>query len=78
MDVWCVYVFILCLGRGLAMSWSLIQGVLPTVYKIKETEVNRSFTDALCSRGRNRNKKNKCDVDGFRTYFWGVLWTSDW
>jgi hypothetical protein len=34
MDVWCVYAFILCLccpGRGLATSWSLVQGVLPCV-----------------------------------------------
>jgi hypothetical protein len=36
MDV-CVYVdvysmFVLsCVGRGLAMSWSLVQGVLPTL-----------------------------------------------
>jgi hypothetical protein len=36
MDVY-VYVYVYsmfvlsCVGRGLAMSWSLIQGVLPTV-----------------------------------------------
>jgi hypothetical protein len=29
-----------CVGRGLAMSWSLVQGVLPTVLD-KETEVKR-------------------------------------
>jgi hypothetical protein len=36
MGVWCVYVSfgvyaVLCLGRGLATSWSLVQGVLPIV-----------------------------------------------
>jgi hypothetical protein len=37
MDVWCVCVcsfcdcVVLCLGRGLATSWSLVQGVLPSV-----------------------------------------------
>jgi hypothetical protein len=35
MDVWYVYVFILCfvlcLGRDFAMSWSPVQGVLPSV-----------------------------------------------
>jgi hypothetical protein len=25
MDVWCVYAFILCLGRDFATSWSLLQ-----------------------------------------------------
>jgi hypothetical protein len=36
MDVWYVYMLfcacvVLCLGRGLATSWSLVQGVLPSV-----------------------------------------------
>jgi hypothetical protein len=39
MDVWCVYAlfcvcFVLCLGRGLVMSCSPIQGVLPSVKMI--------------------------------------------
>jgi hypothetical protein len=39
MDV-CVYsVFVLsCVGSSLATGWSLVQGVLPTVYKCKITE----------------------------------------
>jgi hypothetical protein len=28
--VYCMFV-LFCVGRGLAMSWSLVQGVLPTV-----------------------------------------------
>jgi hypothetical protein len=31
----CLCAFILCVGSGLAMGWSPVQGVLPTVYKIK-------------------------------------------
>jgi hypothetical protein len=38
MDVWCVYAFILCLGRGLATGWSLAQGVLPSVKNVYGTE----------------------------------------
>jgi transposase InsO family protein len=34
----CVYFVcvVLCVGRGLATGWSLVQGVLPTVYRIKK------------------------------------------
>jgi hypothetical protein len=48
MDVY-VYVYVYymsvlsCVGRGLAMSWSLIQGVLPAVLD-KETEVKRKVS----------------------------------
>jgi hypothetical protein len=33
--LFCVCV-VLCVGRGLATGWSPVQGVLPTVYRIKE------------------------------------------
>jgi hypothetical protein len=52
MDV-CVGLFCVVLGSGLAIGWSLIQGVLDL-----KTEVKRKcFTDALCSNknGSNRN-----------------------
>jgi hypothetical protein len=48
MDVY-VYVYVYsmfvlsCVGRGLAMSWSLVQGVLPTVLN-KVTEVKRKVS----------------------------------
>jgi hypothetical protein len=38
MRLFCVYV-VLCLGSGLATSWSLAQGVLPSVKMI--TELNK-------------------------------------
>jgi hypothetical protein len=49
MDVWCVCTFfcecvVLCLGRGLATSWSLVQGVLPSA---NDQETEKS---TLCSK----------------------------
>jgi hypothetical protein len=35
MRLFCVCV-VLCVGSSLAMGWSLVQGVLPTVYKFKK------------------------------------------
>jgi hypothetical protein len=37
------YVLLSCVGRGLAISYSLVQGVLPTVLE-KETEVKRKVS----------------------------------
>jgi hypothetical protein len=31
----CLCAFILCVGRGLATGWSPVQGVLPTVYRLR-------------------------------------------
>jgi hypothetical protein len=64
MDVWCVCAFfcicvVLCLVRGLATSWSPVQGVLPSV-NYQETEKSD-----LCSKmgaspqvGASGSKKN--------------------
>jgi hypothetical protein len=51
LDAWmfvCVYsVFVLsCVGSGLATGWSLVQGVLPTVYKCKITEPHKEEAKA--------------------------------
>jgi hypothetical protein len=50
----CVYsVFVLsCVGSGLTTGWSLVQGVLPTVYKckIKEAHKRRPRPDMGCKR----------------------------
>jgi hypothetical protein len=45
MDVWCVCAFfwvcvVLCLGRGLATSWSPVQGVLPSVKWSRNWEIS--------------------------------------
>jgi hypothetical protein len=37
----CLCALILCVGRGLATGWSLVQVVLPTVYKIKKLKKRR-------------------------------------
>jgi hypothetical protein len=67
-----VYVYsVFVLGSGLAIGWSLIQGVLPTVLD-EETEVKRCFTDALCSNknGSNRNKiLVHCAIDAWCNNF---------
>jgi hypothetical protein len=57
MDVWCVYVFILCLccpvlGRGLVTSWSLVQGVLRIVNRSGEWKAARAH------KGGRAIKKN--------------------
>jgi hypothetical protein len=53
MGVWCVCMFfcvcgVLCLGRGLATSWSPVQGVLPSV---NDQESEKS---ALCSKSGSK------------------------
>jgi hypothetical protein len=58
MDVWCVCVcaffcvyVALCLARGLATSWSLVQGVLPSA---NDQETGKS---AICSKVGARGRK---------------------
>jgi hypothetical protein len=41
--LFCVYV-VLCVGRGLATSCSPVQGVLPTVYRIKKLKSGQGST----------------------------------
>jgi hypothetical protein len=31
----CLFAFILCVGRSLATGWSPVQGILPTVYRLR-------------------------------------------
>jgi hypothetical protein len=47
----CVFpVFVFCLGSGLATGWSPVQGVLQTVFWLRNWSETKSFTDALCSK----------------------------
>jgi hypothetical protein len=45
--LFCVYV-VLCVGSGLATGWSPVQGVLPTVYRIRNLK-KRSMSKGLYS-----------------------------
>jgi hypothetical protein len=76
MDVWCVYAFILCcvvlcLDRGLAISWSLVQGVLPSVKwswnwkqrpgpKGAVESVEKTYNSRQKGINNEINKYNKC------------------
>jgi hypothetical protein len=55
MDVWCMCLFcvcvVLCLGRGLATVWSLIQGVLWSVKIMKLKEEARAHWGYRASGG---------------------------
>jgi hypothetical protein len=51
-----VYVYsVFVLGSGLATGWSTVQGVLPTLYRVRKWSETKRLTDALCSWGSNRN-----------------------
>jgi hypothetical protein len=41
--LFCVYV-VLCVGSGLATGWSLVQGVLPTVYRLRKQKSRQDLT----------------------------------
>jgi hypothetical protein len=41
-------------GRGLAMSWSLVQGVLPTVLILRNWSETEGFMDAPSSIGSQK------------------------
>jgi hypothetical protein len=55
----CVYsVFVLvCVGSGLAMGWSPIQGVLPTVFGLRNWSETKRLTDVLCSKWEQQEKR---------------------
>jgi hypothetical protein len=46
MRLFCVYV-ILCVGSGLVTGWSPVQGVVPTVYRIKKLKRRSRFNKGL-------------------------------
>jgi hypothetical protein len=75
MDVWCVCAFfyvcvVLCLARGLATSWSPVQGVLPSV---NDEETEKS---ALCSKVGAMRKEKKI-IDMLLIFFTLLLFLCD-
>jgi hypothetical protein len=62
MDVWCVCAFfcvciVLCLGRGLATSWSPVQRVLPSVNLSRNWEISLMLQNG--SKPPSGGKKGK-------------------
>jgi hypothetical protein len=57
----CVYsVFVLsCVGSGLATGWSLVQGVLPIVYKCKNTEPHKEEAKARYGLQRHWSRRRR-------------------
>jgi hypothetical protein len=77
MDVCVCPVFVLsCVSSGLATGWSLVQGVLPIVYKCKITEPHKRRPRLYmgCSaigrrrRGNNRTKGYYCHQYALHTF----------
>jgi hypothetical protein len=62
----CVYsVFVLsCVGSGLAMGWSLVQGVLPTVFKCKIAEPHKE--EAKARYGLQRHIRRRREEGDFK------------
>jgi hypothetical protein len=62
--LFCVYV-VLCVGSGLATGWSLAQGVLPTVYRIKKLKKrprsNKRTIEPLIDRQTDRRTDGRTD-----------------
>jgi hypothetical protein len=57
----CLYsVFVLsCVGSGLATGWSLVQGVLPTVYNCKITEPHKEEAKARYGLERHIRRRRR-------------------
>jgi hypothetical protein len=55
----CLRLFCVCVGNGLVMGWSPIQGALLTVLGLRTWNETKRFTDALCSRGSSRRKRDR-------------------
>jgi hypothetical protein len=71
--LYCVRLFrvcvILCVGRGLATGWSRVQGVLPSVYRIKKLKKRPRLNKGLQSHNNNNNNSNNLS---FLIEYYGV------
>jgi hypothetical protein len=55
----CLRLFSVCVGSGLATSWSSAQGVLPTVVWLINWSETKRFMDALCSKWEQQEKRDR-------------------
>jgi hypothetical protein len=59
----CLCLFCICIGRGLAMGWSPVQGVLPTLLGLRNWSETKRFRDALCYKvGATRKREREMDI----------------
>jgi hypothetical protein len=58
MDV-CLCLFCVCIGSGLAMGWSPVQGVPPTVLGLRNWSETKRFADAVCSKVGATGKRER-------------------
>jgi hypothetical protein len=70
--LFCVCV-VLCVDSGLMTGWSLVQGVLPTVYKIYNSKINSEWKKKKPNPSSFKKKKK----NGFRLCVW-VVPTCEW
>jgi hypothetical protein len=47
-EAWCLCAFVLCVGGDLGTGWSPVQGVLPTVYRLRNWKSGQG-PQGLCS-----------------------------
>jgi hypothetical protein len=69
MDV-CVCLFCVCVGTGLVIGWSLVQGVLPIVLGLRNWSETKRFTDALCFKVGATGKRER---DNTVIIFWPLF-----
>jgi hypothetical protein len=59
----CLRLFCVCVvGNDLATGWSPVQGVLQTVFGLRNCSETKRFIDALCSRGSDRKRERKREI----------------
>jgi hypothetical protein len=79
MDVWCVCAFffvcvVLCLGRGLATSWSPVQGVLPSVNDKKLR--NQPYAPKVGAKKKKKNCAFWCKRHSSSKYYLNIRFLS--
>jgi hypothetical protein len=70
----CVCV-VLCVDSGLAMGWSPVQKVLPTVIGLRNSSETMRFTDDLCSRWEQQERERERGLDLERKWL-QLIWNA--
>jgi hypothetical protein len=61
MRLFCIYV-VLCVGSGLVTGWSPIQGILPTMYRLRSWKSGRDQKSSTSCKAieREREREREC------------------